>query len=139
MRLLASLLILGAAALEAQAPPAEERLSENVRHYLGLPYAWGSSGLKSFDCSGFVWRVYTESGFHLKRTTARKYYFSLKAVPAGERPRFGTLVFFDNLKHMGIVNDKDTFFHAQSSKGTNLSELRPYWSGLVCGYRRVSE
>jgi cell wall-associated NlpC family hydrolase len=118
-------------------PALFERVRETVRHYLGRPYVWGSSGLKSFDCSGFVWRVYTENGMYFKRTTARKLYFSLPPAAGRQKQEFGTLVFFDNLKHVGIVNDEKTFYHAQSSKGTNLSPLNPYWSRLVCGYRRM--
>jgi hypothetical protein len=40
---------------------------------------------------------------------------------------------------MGIVNDEKSFYHAQSSKGTNLSEFAPYWRNLVCGYRKLGD
>jgi len=44
-------------------------------------------------------------------------------------------VFFDDLRHCGIVNSRDTFYHAQSSKGTNLSQFSPYWGPKVVGVR----
>jgi len=44
---------------------------KNIEKYLGKPYALGAVGKKSFDCSGFVWRIMAENGIILKRTTAR--------------------------------------------------------------------
>jgi cell wall-associated NlpC family hydrolase len=52
-------------------------------------------------------------------------------------PQFGDIVFFSNLKHCGIVNDQDTFFHAQCTKGTNLSTYRPFWKPRISGYRAM--
>lgn len=130
-------LIAVAAAFAQPAEDVSSRLRAAIEHNLGRPYVWGSSGLKSFDCSGFVYRVFEQSGRYMKRTTARKYYFSMLSATKEEESRFATVVFFDNLKHMGIVNDEKSFYHAQSSKGTNLSEYAPYWRRLVCGYRKV--
>ncbi len=108
-----------------------------IEKHLGRPYVWGASGLKSFDCSGFVWRVMTDNGIMIKRTTARKFYMALPKVSDAERSQFGTLIFFSNLKHIGIVNDRFTFFHSQTSKGTNLSKLNSFWKPKVCGYRAM--
>src|SRR4051812_28981999 len=80
-----------------------------IENHLGRPYVWGNSGLKSFDCSGFVWRVLFENGIITKRTTARKYYMMLPKVDPSAQSQFGNLVFFDDLKHVGIVNDSKTF------------------------------
>src|SRR6266536_2613625 len=74
-----------------------------IQSHLGRPYVWGSDGLKSFDCSGFVWRVMYDNGILIKRTTARKLYMSLPAAPAAEQWRPGNIVFFDDLRHCGIV------------------------------------
>jgi len=106
-----------------------------IQRYLGRPYVWGASGLKSFDCSGFVWRVMLESGILVKRTTARKYYMRLPRVAAGSDYAAGNVVFFDNLKHCGIVSGRSEFYHAQTSKGTNLSHFDPYWRRKISGFR----
>src|SRR5207248_2809637 len=74
-------------------------IKATVQKHLGRPYVWGASGLKSFDCSGFVWRIMYENGVLLKRTTARKFYMSLPKANAEDQKSFGTLVFFDDLKH----------------------------------------
>ncbi len=101
---------------------------------LGRPYVWGATGHKSYDCSGFVWRMLNDNGVFLKRTTARKLYVATEPT---EEMSFGTLVFFDDLKHVGILKDKRTFFHASSSHGTMQAALAPYWSGKVVGFRRL--
>lgn len=132
-RLLLGLLL--AAPMGAQTVSLES-IRELIRSHLGKPYVWGATGMKSFDCSGFVWRVAAESGMPVKRTTARKLWFSTDPVKPAEKGAFGNLVFFNDLKHVGIINDGKTFYHAQSSKGTNLSEMNAYWKPLVVGEHR---
>jgi cell wall-associated NlpC family hydrolase len=114
-------------------------IEKTIEKHLGKPYVWGASGLKSFDCSGFVWRVMAENGILVKRTTARKLYISLPRVLKGGSYDSGGLVFFDNLKHVGIVKDRASFYHAQVSMGTNLSVFDPYWRRKICGFRRFPE
>jgi len=113
-----------------------EKVRRVIENHLGRPYVWGACGIKSFDCSGFVWRVATDSGLFLKRTTARKLWFSTPPAKPEARGSFGNLLFFNDLKHVGIVNDRQSFFHAQSSKGTNLSKLNEFWRPLVVGEHR---
>lgn len=136
MRRLPAIGLLAATTLSAA--PADtfwENMKAVIEKHLGRPYVWGSSGLKSFDCSGFVWRVLFDNGILIKRTTARKLYMSMPAVPDGERWRPGNLVFFDDLKHCGIVEGPARFYHAETSIGTNLSKFDPYWRRKVCAVR----
>ncbi len=118
-------------------PGSREHLRACIERHLGRPYVWGATGLKSFDCSGFVWRAMLENGIFMKRTTARKYFMSLKKVDEQQMWEFPTLVFFDDLEHIGIINDRRSFFHAQCSKGTNLSELTPFWRAKIYGFRAM--
>jgi peptidoglycan endopeptidase LytE len=122
---------------KTEASGNENSLKSNIDRYLGKPYVWGSSGLKSFDCSGFVWRVLNDSGIYLKRTTARKLYLALPKPSANSAWNFGNIVFFDDLKHCGIVCNRDTFYHAQSSIGTNLSRFNPYWQKKIVDVRQL--
>lgn len=119
----------------ARTPGVWEHLETTIETYLGRPYVWGACGLKSFDCSGFVWRVMVDNGFMIKRTTARKLYMSLPRVPANQHFTSGNIVFFNNLTHCGIVASDKTFYHAESSIGTNLSRFDPYWRPKICGIR----
>lgn len=109
----------------------------SIQNHLGRPYVWGASGMKSFDCSGFVWRVMYENGILVKRTTARKFYLSLPKATEADRTAFGTLVFFDDLKHIGIIDDANAFYHAQVSIGTNRSPMNSFWRQKVYGYRKL--
>jgi cell wall-associated NlpC family hydrolase len=130
-----------AAAAAAQTGPAGpgiwEGLQAVIERHLERPYVWGACGLKSYDCSGFVWRVMLESRILVKRTTARKLYMSMPAVRRQERFEPGNLVFFGNLKHCGIVSSRTEFYHSQVSRGTNLSEFDPFWRPQICGFRRM--
>lgn len=141
MRRFAVAFLLAALPAAAQELPAgtgpPSGLRQVIESHLGRPYSWGASGLKSFDCSGFVWRVMLENGVLIKRTTARKLYLALPRAPEGHEHEFGNLVFFDNLGHCGIVNGPEGFYHSQCSRGTNLSSFEPYWRRLVCGYRAM--
>jgi cell wall-associated NlpC family hydrolase len=137
MRRLILVAALAASPVFAQAPDFWTKLKDAIEHNLGKPYVWGSTGMKSYDCSGFVWRMLLEDGVMLKRTTARKLYMSLPSVKPGEEWQFGQIVFFDSMKHCGFVNSRRDFYHAQTSRGTNLSSFEPYWRGKVCGLRAV--
>ena len=114
-----------------------EQVRAVIQSHLGRPYVWGAAGLKSFDCSGFVWRVMQENGVYFKRTTARKLYMSLPKVSDADRYAAGNIVFFDALKHCGIVESKSGFYHAGVIGGTNLSRFDALWRKKVCGFRAM--
>ncbi len=130
----------GAAAPDSSAglsAAARAAVRASIEHHLHRPYVWGSCGLKSFDCSGFVWRLMSENGILIKRTTARKFYMCLPKVAEGDRWNFGNVVFFSNLKHCGIVDTPETFYHAAVSVGTHQSRFDPVWRGRICGIRAM--
>lgn len=134
-----TLLLIGLAALPAAAAAlAEGKLDTSMGAKLGRPYVWGASGLKSYDCSGFVWRSLRDAGVLLKRTTARKMFFSLAPAEGPERARLGTLVFFDEVHHVGVVVNEREFYHASSSHGTRRDHFQPYWVRFVSGYRKLN-
>ena len=140
-RLLTALLLLVCVSAPASAQTPLTDFFSGVRtaieRNLGRPYVWGAAGLKSYDCSGFVWRVMFENGILMKRTTARKFYMILKPVSKEEEGSFGTLVFFDDLKHVGIIDTPKAFYHAQVSAGTNRSEMNSFWKKKIYGYRKM--
>jgi peptidoglycan DL-endopeptidase LytE len=117
------------------APDSWDRIKATIESYLGRPYVWGATGLKSFDCSGFVWRVLNDNGILMKRTTARKLYFSLPKPGEGATWSSGNIVFFDDLRHCGIVNDRQSFYHAGVTLGTTLSRFHPFWQVRIVGIR----
>ena len=125
--------------LFANPPQFVESIKATIEKHLGRPYVWGASGMKSFDCSGFIWRVMYENGILLKRTTARKFYMILPPAPKEQQWDFGTLVFFDDLKHVGIIDSPNAFYHAETSIGTNRSMMNSYWRRKIYGFRQLPQ
>jgi peptidoglycan DL-endopeptidase LytE len=114
-----------------------QRLMGAMQSKIGLPYYYGSDGPNSYDCSGLVWSVFQSAGFNFTRTSAVSYFQSFEPVEGDERYKFGTLVFFNRLGHVGIVIDQNTFYHASSSKGVTFSKFEGYWEKRVVGFRRI--
>lgn len=112
-------------------------MMRSIQSKLGTPYLYGSNGPNRYDCSGFVWAVFQESGIDFTRTSARSNWSEFEEVTGDERYKFGTLVFFNGLGHMGIVVDEDGFYHASSSKGVTYSKFKGYWEKRIVGFRRV--
>ena len=89
----------GLEAAEEMIPPdpddATVRPMEEAARYLDYPYVWGgSSPSTSFDCSGFVCWVFTNSGVHnLPRTTAQGIYNQCTPVSAADA-KAGDIIFF---------------------------------------------
>ena len=80
---------------EALADPDFAALITEAEKYLGFPYVWGgSSPSTSFDCSGFVCYVFSNSGVHnLPRTTAQGIYNQCAHIaPSEAKP--GDIIFF---------------------------------------------
>lgn len=118
-------------------PGFMDGVKASIQKYLGRRYVWGATGMKSFDCSGFVWRVMYENGILMKRTTARKFFMMLRPVPKEEQWNFGTLVFFDDLTHVGIVDTPEAFYHAQVIFGTQRSQMTSFWRRKIYGFRQL--
>lgn len=104
---------------------------------LGAPYVYGTEGPRVFDCSGFVWSVFQSAGVSFERGSARGFWANFLPVGEDEKYKFGTLVFFNNLKHVGIVADANGFYHASTSQGVTYSPFNEYWSSRITGFRRV--
>ena len=51
-----------AAALGAGERPAPDAVTATALEYLGVPYRWGGSTPRGFDCSGFTWYVFSRHG-----------------------------------------------------------------------------
>jgi len=104
---------------------------------IGIPYRFYGTDDNGYDCSGFVWRVFQEAGFNFERMRARELWQLLPEATPEEEGRFGTLVFFNNLSHVGIVRDACSFYHASLSQGVAQSPFAGYWENRIIGYRRA--
>lgn len=112
-------------------------MMNSIKAKLGIPYLYGSTGPNRYDCSGFVWSVFTDAGFLFERSSARNYWNEFEPVTGDDRYKFGTLVFFNRLGHVGIVVDEKGFYHASQSKGITYSPFAGYWEKRIVGFRRI--
>jgi len=114
-----------------------QKLLSSIQSKIGIPYHYGSSGPRSYDCSGFVWKVFNESGFYFERSSAKTLWQNSVPVEGDARLKFGTLVFFNRLGHIGIVADAEGFYQASSSKGITYSKFDGYWAKRIVGFRQL--
>lgn len=125
-----------AAAEPNAAPLFNQMLMSAIDTRLGARYVWGAAGPRVFDCSGFVWSSFKEIGADFTRGSARTYWSRFAPAREDEKYKFGTLVFFNGLSHVGIVADKDGFYHASRRKGVIYTRFDKYPS-RIDGFRRV--
>ena len=115
----------------------ERSMLTAIEERLGVPYRLGTEGPYRYDCSGFVWSVFQQAGVGFERTSARTLWNTYAPPTQDEKYKFGTLVFFNNLGHVGIVADENGFYHASTSRGVVYSRFDDYWTKRINGFRRV--
>ena len=108
-----------------------------IQAHVGATYHFNRTGPEEFDCSGLVWRAFQDIGVNFQRGPARSYWATMPAPPEAEQFKFGTLVFFSNLSHVGIVVDEKGFYHSARHGGVMYSPFNDYWLSRIDGFRRV--
>ena len=88
------------------------RLIEEAEKYVGFPYVWGGSSPEtSFDCSGFVSYVLTNSGLYNTGRLGAQGLYNISTPVSSPQP--GDLVFFTGtydtpgVSHVGIYVGED--------------------------------
>jgi murein DD-endopeptidase / murein LD-carboxypeptidase len=111
------------------------------KKYIGVPYQWGGTTAKGFDCSGFIRHVYSSLGIDVPRTTTEMYRMGTSVKKSDLRT--GDLVFFNTsgsgVSHAGIYIGDGQFIHSASSKGVMVSSVNDpyYWGKRYVGAKRV--
>jgi len=127
-----------APAVKSYSASFSQKLLRAIQIRVGIPYRYGSSGPNSFDCSGLVWSVFYDAGFSFERSSAKTLWQNSVEVAGADKYKFGTLVFFNKLGHIGIVFDESGFYHASSSHGVTFSRFDGYWAKRIVGFRRLA-
>jgi uncharacterized protein YgiM (DUF1202 family) len=118
-----------------------QNIVADAKKLLGIPYVWGGTTTKGFDCSGFVQYVLRQNGISMPRTTTEQYQIGTYVTKSDLLP--GDLVFLQNtyragISHVGIYIGDGKMIHASSSKGVVISDLSSsYYTQHYYGSRRV--
>lgn len=143
------------ATTEEDSEAALREITENLKNFaakfIGRRYVWGSTGPKTFDCSGFTSYIFRNAGVTLNRTS-RMQYTQGEPVKNTSDLRPGDLMFFSSPRsgkgkvgHVAMVVDVDdngkslTFIHAASSKGVSYQRFPDggYYSRNYIGAKRI--
>jgi cell wall-associated NlpC family hydrolase len=122
-------------------PAATNDVVALARQYLGAPYLFGGTTPSGFDCSGFIYWVFTRAGRGIERDIWSQY--DSGPHVAREQLQPGDLVFFQNtympgLSHNGIYVGNGQFINAvDEDSGVAVSRLTsPYWAERWYGATR---
>lgn len=131
-----------------ESPPpssAASRILRNADAYVGVPYVWGGTTPKGFDCSGFTKYIFAKSGITLPRTS-REQVRAGSGIPADFRYlRPGDLMMFaepgEAISHVAIYVGNGRIIHSSGSTGgvgyTDLNSGGDWFVAYFVAARRV--
>lgn len=101
--------------------------------FMGLPYLWGGTSEKGFDCSGLVQRVYALHGTRLPRDADQQSVIGAEVDPGAGWSAIhdGDLAFFvespgERVTHVGILTTGGQMVHASTTRnGVAWDTLNP--------------
>lgn len=122
----------------------QDTVITEAKSYIGVPYVYGGTTPKGFDCSGFIRYIFAKVGIELPRISVDQYNAGSKVSKAELQP--GDLVFFEKtynkagITHSGLYIGNDQFISATSSKGIKIDSLSSsYWGPKYYGATRIIE
>ncbi len=121
----------------------QNSIISTAEKYMGVPYVWGGTTTKGFDCSGFTQFVMKQNGISLPRTAAEQFAVG-KSIDKADL-QTGDLVFFTTYKpgasHVGIYMGDGNFINASSAaKQVTITPLNEsYYVQHYIGARRYTK
>jgi hypothetical protein len=114
-------------------PHAGSAIVAHAATFMGLPYLWGGTSEKGFDCSGLVQRVYGLHGVHLPRDADQQSVIGSEIDPGAGWGviQDGDLAFFveppgERVTHVGILTTGGQMVHASTTRnGVAWDTLNP--------------
>lgn len=128
-------------ALSKSAQDIQLATTEVALPLLDTPYVWAGVTPEGFDCSGFIYYVFTNAGLELPRLDTIGMYENSVAV---DEPQPGDLVFFQNtyregISHAGIYLGEGKFIHAGTKKVEISTIDSVYWKDKFIGFTRFNQ
>jgi cell wall-associated NlpC family hydrolase len=123
------------------------KLIAYARSFMGTPYIWGGTSPKGFDCSGYVYHVFSKFGIDINRSSRTQSTQGQKVAVNEVLP--GDVLFFTgtnpqerSVGHVGIVisdpGEPVTFIHSSSNGGVKVSELEGYYDTRFMFAKRMN-
>ena len=119
-----------------------QQIANFALQYVGYPYSWGGKSPETgFDCSGFVYYVYSQFGYTLNRVACDQALNGVHVDPNNLQPG-DVLCFYSNdnyyIGHTGIYIGNNKFVHASTSTtGVIITELGGYYFTRGYEARRI--
>lgn len=109
-----------------------------ARRALGVPYRWGGTTRRGFDCSGLTQYCYRSAGVRIPRTASQQFRYGRSVATAWMQP--GDLVFFRagrRISHVGMWVGGGQMIHApRPGKRVQVVRFGGYWRRRFAGARR---
>ena len=106
------------------------RLLSTAKQYIGVPYKFGGTTPKAFDCSGYLQYVFARNGLSLPRTADEQYKLGQRTTSIRQ--------LVPGASHCGIYLGDGRFIHASTSKGVRIDELsNTYWQPRFYGGKHI--
>lgn len=133
-------LVTRAASVQSYNQSLASQITEYAKQFAGVPYVYGGSSPKGFDCSGFTKYVYGKFKISLPRSAEGYSGVGTKVSRTDLKP--GDILLFDrygsgSLGHVGIYLGNDQFIHASSSKKKVIIMRLSGYRAKYLGARRV--
>ncbi len=135
---------------QQQIEATPDNILKFARQFLGIPYLWGGTSSKGFDCSGFVQTVFRMVNVSLPRDSGQMFHVG-KQVGSGKEEQGlipGDLLFFGKsrrrINHVAIYMGEGRYIHARGKVTVNSIRstdplFEPYLFDLIVEARRVLE
>jgi hypothetical protein len=129
-----------------------ENLVRTAESFMGIPYLWGGTSSKGFDCSGFVKTIYYLNGIILQRDASQQFGHGIRIRRSyyPDSLKAGDLLFFGSsgqgrphATHVAMYIGNTDFIHASgrvkiNSLDSTRSEFSRFRRNSFLGIRRIT-
>lgn len=123
-------------------------LVDYAQSLLGRPYNYGGTSPAGFDCSGYIYHVFSKFDFDMERSSRTQSTQGTEIAVDEVVP--GDLLFFTGTNpsirevgHVGIVisepGEPVTFIHSSSNGGVKISDLEGYYTTRFMFAKTINE